>query len=307
MAAVKSVKVKKAGRPGQRKDYVIAYLMVAPAIIGLIILNIVPFLETIYMSFSKSALFGAWEFAGLSNYIKMLQDSEVWQTTLNTLLFVVYTVPVGVALALILAVFINSEIRGRTIFRAIYFLPMVVAPAAVAMVWKWMFNTEFGIINNVLSSIGLPTTNWITNPSTVMLSCGIVAIWSAVGYDAILLMSGLQAISTTYYEAAKIDGAGSIKQFFSITVPLISPTMFFVVIMRTMSSLKVFDLIYMMIEDSNPAVKNARPLLGLFYRYSFEIGNKGYGSVIVLWTFFIISIFTVIQFVGQKKWVNYDA
>lgn len=290
----------------QRNNYIFAYLMVAPSIIGLIILNIIPFLQTIYMSFSKSSLFGEWEFAGFQNYIKMFQDSEVWQATANTLLFVFYTVPVGIMLALILAVLLNSDIKGRTTFRTIYFLPMVVPPAAVALVWKWMFNTEFGIINTVLRSIGFPTTNWLTNPSTVMLSCSIVAIWSSIGYDAILLLAGLQQIPHTYYEAAKIDGANAVKQFFHITVPLLSPIMFFVVIMRCMSSLKVFDLIYMMIEDTNPAVKNARPLLGLFYRYSFEIGDKGYGSVIVIWTFFIISIFTIIQFIVQKKWVTYD-
>lgn len=290
----------------KKEEYAFAYLMVAPSIIGLVILNIIPFFETIYMSFSKAAFFGDWEFAGLTNYKNMFQNPEFWQSTSNTLLFVLYTVPIGVILALIVAVLLNTEIKGKTTFRAVFFLPIVVAPAAVAMVWKWMFNTEFGIINIVLDSLGLPTNNWITNPSTVLFSCAIVSIWNTVGYDAILLLSGLQAIPNVYYEAARIDGASGIKQFFTITIPLVSPTMFFVIVMRAMNSLKVFDIIYMMIEKSNPAVKNARPLLGMFYHYSFEVGDKGYGSAIVIWTFLIISVFTLIQFIGQKKWVNYD-
>ena len=277
-----------------RKEYFIAYMMVAPTIIGLIILNIVPFFKTIWMSFSKSALFGAWEFAGLKNYIDMFQSSEFWKATLNTLEFLILTVPIGIALSLILAGLLNAKIRGKTVFRAIYFLPMVVAPAAVAMVWKWMYNTEFGIINTVLRAVGLPTNNWLTNPSTVLLSVAVVAIWSAVGYDAILLLSGLQAIPLSYYDAARVDGAGGFKQFIYITLPLLSPTTFFVLIMRCMASLKVFDLIYMMVEDSNPAIQSARPLLGMFYRQSFEVGNKGYASAIVLWVFFIISIFTLL-------------
>lgn len=296
----------KSKRIKKRQEYGFAYLMVAPSIIGLVILNIIPFFQTIYMSFSKAAFFGEWEFAGLTNYRNMFENPEFWQATLNTLLFVLYTVPIGVILALIVAVLLNSEIKGKTIFRAIYFLPIVVAPAAVAMVWKWMFNTDFGIINITLDALGLPTNNWITNPSTVLISCAIVSIWSTVGYDAILILSGLQAIPDVYYEAARIDGASNIKQFFSITIPLVSPTMFFVVVMRAMNSLKVFDIVYMMIEKSNPARKNARPLLGMFYQYAFEVGDKGYGSAIVIWTFIIISVFTLIQFIGQKKWVNYD-
>lgn len=290
----------------QRKDYLFGYLMVAPSIIGLIILNIVPFFETILMSVSKQSTFGDMKFVGLKNFTKMFHDAEIWQTTGNTLLFVFYTVPVGIILALVLAAFLNADIKGKTLFRAIYFLPVVVPPAAVALVWKWMYNTDYGIINSVLKAVGLRGVNWLSNPSTVMLSIAIVSIWSSVGYDAILLLAGLQQIPDNYYEAATIDGASAAKQFFYITMPLVSPTMFFVLIMRCMSSLKVFDLIYMMIGNTDPAVKNARPLLGLFYRYSFEIGDKGYGSAIVIWTFLLIGVFTLIQFIAQKKWVTYD-
>ena len=282
--------------------YVWGYLMVAPTIIGLIVLNIVPFFQTIYMSFSKSKAFGAYQFCGLENYVEMFKSPEFWKATWNSIYFCILTVPIGVFLALLVAVLLNAKIKGKTAFRAIYFLPMVVAPAAVAMVWKWIFNTEYGILNSLLGK----NIRWLTDPKIVLITCAIVAIWSAIGYDAVLLLSGIQNISRTLYEAADLDGASKVQQFFYITLPMVSPTLFVVLIMRLMSSLKVYDLIYMMVEQSNPALTSAQSLMYLFYRESFVAGNKGYASAIVIWTVLLIGIVTVFQFIGQKKWVNYE-
>lgn len=276
--------------------------MVAPTIIGLFILNIIPFIETIYMSFSKTKAFGAYQFCGLENYIEMFQSQEFWKATWNSVYFCILTVPIGIFLSLIVAVLLNAKIKGKTAFRAIFFLPMVVAPAAVAMVWKWIFNTEYGIINTLL---GL-NIRWLTDPNVVLITCSIVAIWSAIGYDAVLLLAGIQNISRSLYEAADIDGASKVKQFFSITLPMVSPTLFVVMIMRLMSSLKVYDLIYMMVEQTNPALTSAQSLMYLFYRESFIAGNKGYASAIVIWTVLLIGLVTIVQFIGQKKWVNYE-
>ena len=149
-----------------------AYLMVAPTVIGLLVLNIYPFLDTIKLSFSKTRPFGLYELQGLENYIEMFASAEFWRANLNTLYFCVLTVPIGLFLSLIVAVMLNAKIKGRTAFRAVFFLPMVVAPAAVAMVWKWMFNTEYGIINTILHS----KVNWITDPNIVMVTCAIVAL-----------------------------------------------------------------------------------------------------------------------------------
>ena len=285
-----------------RDGYVWGYLMVAPTIIGLIVLNIVPFFQTIYMSFSKSKAFGAYQFCGLENYVEMFKSPEFWKATWNSIYFCILTVPIGVFLALLVAVLLNAKIKGKTAFRAIYFLPMVVAPAAVAMVWKWIFNTEYGILNSLLGK----NIRWLTDPKIVLITCAIVDIWSAIGYDAVLLLSGIQNISRTLYEAADLDGASKVQQFFHITLPMVSPTLFVVLIMRLMSSLKVYDLIYMMVEQSNPALTSAQSLMYLFYRESFVAGNKGYASAIVIWTVLLIGIVTVFQFIGQKKWVNYE-
>ena len=279
-----------------------AYLMVAPTIIGLLVLNYYPLFDTIRLSFSRTQTFGKSTFNGIENYVTMFSTPEFWKATWNTIWFCILTVPVGIAIALLVAVMLNAKVKFKSGFRAIYFLPMVVAPAAVAMVWRWMFNGQYGIINTIL---GKPI-NWLTDPKTAVIACAIVAIWSALGYDAVLLMSGLQNISKTYYEAADIDGASRVRQFFSITLPMISPTLFVTLIMRLMASLKVYDLIYMMIDTSNPVLPDVQSLMYLFYREAFVAGNKGYASAICIWTIALIGIVTAIQFIGQKKWVNYE-
>lgn len=279
-----------------------AYLMIAPTIIGLLVLNYYPLFDTIRLSFSRTQTFGKSTFNGIENYVTMFSTPEFWKATRNTIWFCILTVPVGIAIALLVAVMLNAKVKFKSGFRAIYFLPMVVAPAAVAMVWRWMFNGQYGIINTIL---GKPI-NWLTDPKTAVIACAIVAIWSALGYDAVLLMSGLQNISKTYYEAADIDGASRVRQFFSITLPMISPTLFVTLIMRLMASLKVYDLIYMMIDTSNPVLPDVQSLMYLFYREAFVAGNKGYASAICIWTIALIGIVTAVQFVGQKKWVNYE-
>ena len=168
----------------------------------------------------------------------MFQSPEFWKATWNTIYFCILTVPIGIFLSLLVAILLNAKIKGKSAFRAIFFLPMVCAPAAVTMVWRWIFNTEYGVLNSLLGT----KISWVTNPNIVMITCAIVAIWSAIGYDAVLLLSGLQNISKSYYEAADIDGASKVTQFFSITLPMVSPTLFVVLIMRIMSSIKVYDL-----------------------------------------------------------------
>ncbi|MDR0720944.1 MAG: sugar ABC transporter permease [Treponema sp.] len=276
--------------------------MIGPTVAGILVLNIFPFIQTIILGLSSSKAFGAYEFSGLKNYADMVTSLEFWKATRNTLWFCVLTVIPGVAISVVTAALLNIKIKGRGFFRALYFLPMVVSPAAVALVWRWIFNTEYGIINSLVQI----KINWLTNSNIIMYACAIVAVWSALGYDAVLLLSGIQNISRTYYEAAEIDGASKFRQFFSITLPMISPVLFFVIILRVMASLKVYDLIYMMVDQANPVLPDVQPLMYLFYRESFIVGNKGYGSALAVWTVLLIGVVTCIQFIGQKRWVSYE-
>ena len=288
--------------PAARREENWAWIMVAPTIIGLVALNIWPFVQTIYTSFCEHLGFGHYKFIGLDNYIEMFQTPEFWKATWNTIYFCILTVPLGLFLSLLVAMLLNAKIKGKGVFRTIFFLPMVCAPAAVTMVWRWIFNAEYGILNQLFGT----HINWITDSKVVMIACAVVAIWSNIGYDAVLLLAGLQNISKSYYEAANIDGATKVTQFFQITLPMVSPTLFVVMIMRLMASIKVYDLIYMMVEETNPAVTSVQSLMYLFYRESFVAGSRGTGSAIVIWTVLLIGAITVFQFIGQKKWVNYD-
>ena len=286
----------------ERREENWGWIMVAPTIIGLFILNIWPFIQTIYTSFCEHLGFGHYKFAGLDNYIAMFQSPEFWKATWNTVWFCILTVPVGMILALFVAMLLNTKVKFKGGFRTIFFLPLVCAPAAIAMVWQWIFNGQYGILNQILGT----NIQWITNPKTAVLAVAIVSVWSSVGYDAVLLLAGLQNIPKTLYEANSIDGAGKVRQFFTITVPMISPSLFSVLIMRLMASMKVYDLIYMMSDDTNPAMADMQSLMYLFYRSSFVAGDRGYGSAIVIWTVALILLVTLIQFWGQKKWVTYD-
>ena len=294
----KAIKMSAAARREQNWGWI----MVAPTIIGLVVLNVWPFIQTLYASFCEHLGFGHYKFIGIDNYVTMFQNGDLWKATWNTVYFCILTVPVGIFLALLVAILLNAKIKGKSIFRSIFFLPMICAPAAVTLVWRWIFNSEYGILNQILGT----NINWITDSKVVMVTCAVVAVWSSIGYDAVLLLSGLQNISKSYYEAAEIDGAGKITQFFHITLPMVSPTLFVVLIMRLMASLKVYDLIYMMVEDTNPALTSVQSLMYLFYRESFVAGTRGYGSAIVIWTVLLIGIVTIVQFIGQKKWVNYE-
>ncbi|MDO4549462.1 MAG: sugar ABC transporter permease [Clostridia bacterium] len=305
-----SVSVKKTPGRGlsnyRRSQWLWAYGLISPTIIGLIVLNIYPFIYTIWLSFKRSQGLGRVRYIGVKNFVDMFEDTLVWNATINTLYFTLLTVPIGIILALILAALLNNKIRCRDLYRGIYFMPMVVAPAAVAMVWRWIFNAEFGILNQFLLLFGIKGPSWLADPNTAILSCAIINIWSAVGYDLVLILAGLQSISRSYYEASEIDGANALQSFRHITIPLISPTLFFVVIMRAMTALKQFDTVYLLIKTQNPAYSRGVTLMSLFYREAFEKFNKGYASAIVLLSFVIISAVTAIQFIAEKKLVHYD-
>ncbi len=219
------------------------WFMVAPTIIGLVVLNLWPFVQTLYASFCEHEGFGHYKFIGLQNYVDMFTNAEFWKATWNTIYFCILTVPVGIALALLIAMLLNANVRFKGGFRTIFFLPLVCAPAAVAMVWRWIFNGEYGILNQILGV----KIQWITDPKTAVLAVAIVSVWSSIGYDAVLLLAGLQNIPKSLYEANSIDGAGKVQQFFTITLPMVSPTLFSVLIMRLMASMKIYDLIYMMV------------------------------------------------------------
>ena len=262
-------------------------------------------MQNFWFSFNDVNKFNVTHFIGLENYKQLLSDPEVFQTFGNTLKYVVVTVPVGLFLSLVTAALLNSNIRGKSLYRTLYFLPSVTMAAAVAMVWKWVFNGQMGILNSIITSLGGPRIGWLIDPKLALYVIMLVGLWMSVGYNMIILLAGMQGISKTYYEAAAIDGAGPITQFFKITVPLLTPTIFFVMITSIISGFQVFDVVYMMVGKLNPAYEATQTVVMLFYRQAFDYGYKGYAAAISILIFGAIMLVTLIQFVVQKKWVNY--
>lgn len=214
----------------KKGDIVAGYLFLLPNIIGFLIFVLGPALASLILSFYDWNLFNTPNFVGVGNYVKILHDNTFWQSLFNTIYFTIGSVPFSIVLSLILAVALNQKIKGLTLFRTIYFLPVVSSTVAIALVWRWMYNNDYGILNSLLSQLHLPTVNWLSSTTWAMPAIILMSIWKSLGYDMVIFLAGLQGIPNSYYEAAKIDGASGFQLFRYITIPLLSPTTFFVTI-----------------------------------------------------------------------------
>ena len=277
----------------QRKEELVGYLFIMPVVIGLSVFYIFPFLQNIWFGFNDVNQFNVASFCGADNYVRLLESALV-------------IVPAVVALSLLVASLLNTKIRGKSIYRTLYFLPAVTMSVAISLVWKWIYNGEYGVLNSVLKVFGIEGINWLSDPKYALIMVLIVEIWMSVGYNMIILLAGMQGISTSYYEAAVIDGAGPAACFFKITIPILTPTIFFVVITSIISSFQIFDTIFMMIPKDSPAFSASQTLVMMFYRNAFDYGAKGYAAAISSIVFLIVMLVTAVQFGMQKKWVHYE-
>jgi multiple sugar transport system permease protein len=297
-----------------RRDRVVealwGYAFIAPTGIGLAIFYLWPVLQTAYFSFTKWGAFGGHTWTGLDNYTRLLEDPEVGRALVNTLTYTVLGL-VSIPLAVVFAALLNRKgLRAVGVYRTLFFLPVVTMPVAVAMVWRWLYNGDYGLINYALSLIGIDGPNWVADPDTAMYALVVVGIWSSLGYNLIIFLAGMQAIPKEYYEAAAIDGASSVGQFFRITIPLLSPTAFFVSIISVVGSLQLFDLVYVMAGSgpaarANPAFPRLQTVVQLFYDRAFVTNDGGYGAAIAMMLLVIIVALTVVQFRLQRRWVHY--
>lgn len=301
-----STKVRKKMGKRQMHDCAAAYIFIGPVVLGLSVFYIWPFFQNVWFSFNDVNKFNMATFVGLENYAALMKDPQLWGAFFNTIKYIIFTMPVTILLSLATAALLNTKIRGKSIYRTLYFLPTVTMPVAVSLVWRWIFNGDFGLLNEVLGWFGLEGRAWLADSSTALYMVMIVAVWGGVGYNIIILLAGMQGISVTYYEAAAIDGASPFTQFFKITIPLVSPSIFFVTITGMIGAFQVFDSIYMMVGIDSPIYNKVLTMNALFYQNAFVHGYKGYAAAISMFMFVIIMGVTVIQLMGQKKWVNYN-
>jgi len=262
-----------------------------------------PVIAGFVLSFFRWNIISDPVFIGWGNYRELSQDDQFWQALRNTVYYVVGTIPPAVAISLALALALNQPLRGRALFRTTYFLPVVSSTVAVAVLWGWMYNTQIGLFNYVLGLVGIPKVPWITSETWAMPAVIIMSVWKSLGYNMILFLAGLQSIPQDYYEAAEIDGAGSFRRFWDITLPLLSPTTFLVVILSVIASFQVFEQTYIL-TGGGPANSTLTLVLMIFYS-GFQDFRMGYASAIAYVLFTLVFIVTMIQWRFQKRWVHY--
>lgn len=277
---------------------------VAPAFIGLATLYIGPLVGTFITSFTETGPFGGATFVGGENYVELSQDGQFWGALRNSAIYTAIVL-LGIPIAVIVAALIHQVSRGRGIYRVLYFLPVVTLPVAVGMVWRLIYNGDFGLLNQVLSVFGIQGQYWVSDPAFAIYAVAAVGIWMSLGTSVIILGAGLQGIPTEVLEASALDGAGRIRQFLSITLPLLTPSIFFVSVLSVISSLQMFDLIYVMIGRGSTALEGSKTIVYLFYEKAFVQFDQGYGSSIAIVLLVIIMVATAIQFRLQRKWVFY--
>lgn len=286
-----------------KSRYVWAYLMIAPTLLGTMVFWGWPVLHSILLGFQQSENFGIVNhWVGLDNYVKLFRDGEFWQNLRNTLYYVVLFVPLTLVLSTLFAVLLNAKIKGLSIYRVIFFLPQVTMPAAAAMVWVVLFAQDFGLVNHILGT----RVAWLSDPNTAMFVLVIVGVWGAIGLNMLLILAGLQGIPKSLYEAAEIDGARRFNKFRYITVPMLTPTLFFTSIVLLIGATQIFDSIYLIIGKTNVALPSVRSLVYAYYQNSFVYYNPNYGAAIINVLLLINLLLTGIQFALQKKWVVYD-
>ncbi len=274
-----------------------AWIFILPALLGTLIFILIPVICSFGLSFAQWDLLTPAEFVGLANYEELFQDGLFWKILTNTVIFALSTSVLGVIIPLILAAILNTKIKGSEFYKSAYFLPFITPMVVVGIVWAWIFDPNIGLLNQVLHI----HINWLYDSKFAMPALIIVSVWKLVGYNMIIFLSALTSISQSLFEAAKIDGANSYQVFKNVTVPMLSPTIFFVVIVTAISSFQVFDLIYLMTQGG--PFDSTNVLVYAIYKNAFEYFNVGKASAIAYVLFLIILILTLIQWSLRKKLV----
>ena len=282
------------------------YLFIAPVALGLAIFYVLPGLASFAFAFADWPGLGEPAFAGLDNFTTLAGDATFHRAIANTLFYTFLTVPMAIVLATGVAVLLNQRIRGVTFYRTLYFLPVVTMPVAAGIVWRWLYNSEFGLINNVLSVFAISGPAWLVDGRTALLAIVFVGVWMSIGYDVVILLAGLQSIPQSLYEAAEVDGAGAWAKLFHITLPLLTPSLFFVFVISMIRSLQVFDLIFVMTGGQPALLEATRTIVFSVWEQAFRFSRLGYGSAQVLLLFVMIFVITVAQFRLQRRWVHYQ-
>ena len=294
----------KAAKKRKRLEALEAYVFLIPTLLGMVFLTIGAIIGAILLSFTDYSLKWPPSFIGLANFRDLFSDRLLPLVLSNTFWYLVMAVVPCVIFALFLSLLVNGKTRRTRVFRTIYFWPVVGSMTAIALVWRFLLNDTFGFVNYLIGMFGVQGPRWFASTTWALVGIAIIFVWKNVGYYMTILLSGLQNIPQDLNEAAIIDGAGLVRRTWYITLPLISPTMFFVIIMTSIASFQVFDSIMVINDRGGPA--NATTTLSFFiYQNAFSFMRMGYAAAAGVLLFFIVSIFSMVQFRLQNKWVFY--
>jgi multiple sugar transport system permease protein len=286
---------------------VFAYLAISPWIINFLVFILFSMVASLGISLFETNLLSRWEFVGLGNYQAMVEDELFVQSLVNTAYYSFAMVPLGTVVALAIALILNQGVRFQGFLRMVYYVPSIVSGVAVSILWAWLYNPDFGLINSLFDLIGLysiiPRIRWIYSDVTAMPSLILMSLWGTGG-AMLIFLAGLQSIPTVLYEAATIDGAGAWRRFWNVTLPMLTPTLLFSVVMRIIGSFQVFTQAYVMTQGG-PSNSTYTMVL-LIFNKSFNQFRFGYASSIAWVLFIIILVFTLVVFKTSASWVYYE-
>lgn len=279
------------------------YVLIAPMVLGFSVFSLFALISSLALSLTSWDVLSSPVWVGIDNYIRLFSDDLFLSALRNTALIAIPNVIFRMIFSLALASALNTDIRFRSFYRVLFFMPVITMPVAIGTVWRWLYDPAFGPVNSFLGRIGLPQPEWLSGPNTAIAAVVIVLLWSGVGYDMIIFLAGLQSIPREYYEAAQLDGAGSWRRFMDITLPLLTPTTFFLMVISIIASLQIFDLVFIMTRLGNT---NRLPTI-VYYVYDegFRNFRMGYAITIAWALLLIVMVFTLLQFRLQRRWVHY--
>jgi len=289
----------------RRQEERLAWLFVTPIVLGILIFQLYPTIFSLYVSFTEWNLLTPMRWVGWRNFVDLFtNDRNFGPAMYNSFIFTLGTVLPGTALALLFAVLLNRNIRGRGLYRAIYFIPVVAPTVAVAILWSWIYEPQYGILNWLLGLAGIKGPKWLGSSDWAMFSIIVMSIWQGLGYNIVIFLAGLQSISPDLYEAAAIDGANGMRQFWHITVPLLSPVTFFVIVLSVIGGFQVFAAPFVM-TAGGPANATITVVMQL-YKEAFQFQRMGLASAMAYILFIIIIALTALNLSLQKYWVFYE-
>jgi multiple sugar transport system permease protein/sn-glycerol 3-phosphate transport system permease protein len=296
----------RAGRTTRRKlrDLATAMPFILPSLAGVLLFLVVPVVIVLILSFFQWNFLTPPHWAGFANYSSMNRNYHVFRALETTAFYVLWNIPIQTAMALGLAIMLNRKLPAMGLFRALYVLPYMSTPVAMAVVWSWMFNGQFGLINHLLTLIGIHGPDWLGSTSTALPVVAMVSNWQYAGYNMLFFLAGMQTIPPALYEAASIDGAGPVKRFFRITLPLLNPTMLFVLVTDVIGSFQIFDTVYVMTQGGPASATNV--INYQIYSTGFRNFDVGAASAMSLLLFGVILVVTLAQFRFFRNRTTYE-